>query len=40
LLPALAVLTVLGAVTLLQRLWSAITRVAFGARERDSATVA
>jgi CDP-diacylglycerol--glycerol-3-phosphate 3-phosphatidyltransferase len=31
LLPALAVLTVLGAVTLLQRLWSAITRVAAGA---------
>jgi CDP-diacylglycerol--glycerol-3-phosphate 3-phosphatidyltransferase len=31
LLPALAVLTVLGAVTLVQRLWSAVTRIMAGA---------
>ncbi|HJU57625.1 MAG TPA: CDP-alcohol phosphatidyltransferase family protein [Actinomycetota bacterium] len=39
LLPALAVLTVLGAVTLLQRLWSAVTRVATGAPDRGMAGV-
>ncbi|HEU4864700.1 MAG TPA: CDP-alcohol phosphatidyltransferase family protein [Actinomycetota bacterium] len=40
LLPALAVLTVLGAVTLVQRLWSAVTRVAVDAsRDRGPATV-
>jgi hypothetical protein len=40
LLPALAVLTVLGAVTLVQRLWSAVTRIGAGAsRGRGRATV-
>ena len=36
LLPALAILTVLGAVTLAQRVWSAVTRVAAAAADRHA----
>jgi CDP-diacylglycerol---glycerol-3-phosphate 3-phosphatidyltransferase len=39
LLPALAILTVLGAVTLAQRVWSAVTKVVAAGREVDGVAV-